>query len=64
MSDYTSLDTPVWKALNGKHAEFAVKERDIPFLNVMTQNVGAVKINKKLGFTKRKEYSFNGYTRL
>jgi ribosomal protein S18 acetylase RimI-like enzyme len=52
------------KTLSGVIIEEIIGEGDIPFLNVKTQNVSAIRLYEKLGFTNRVEYSFNGYTRL
>jgi predicted GNAT family acetyltransferase len=51
------------KTLSGVIIEEIIGEGDIPFLNVKIQNVSAVRLYEKLGFTKRVEHAFNVYIR-
>jgi hypothetical protein len=52
------------KSLSGVIIENIMDSGDVPFLNVMTQNIAALKLYEKLGFTTRVEYMISAHMRL
>jgi ribosomal protein S18 acetylase RimI-like enzyme len=52
------------KSLSGVIIENIMDRRDVPFLNVMAQNIAAIKLYEKLGFTTRVEYKISAHMRL